>query len=144
MKKIKKSILINAPVEKVFSYIADRENEIEWMPSMLEVFNYTGSDKGDIFQWKYKMAGLLFEGKTKITEVLPNEKLRSVSKGGINCDFLFIFQPKNEGTLLELNIEYRVPMPVLGVLAEKAVLKRNERETDLALNNIKDKMENQE
>ena len=42
---------------------------------------------------------------------------------------------------MKLEIEYTIPVPVLGKLAEKIVLKRNEREADLALINIKEKME---
>ncbi len=42
---------------------------------------------------------------------------------------------------MKLDIEYTIPIPVLGKLAEKLVLRRNEREADLAMANIKDKFE---
>jgi hypothetical protein len=43
---------------------------------------------------------------------------------------------------LELNIDYRVPVPVLGKIAEKMILGKNEREADLAMENIKVQTEN--
>jgi hypothetical protein len=42
---------------------------------------------------------------------------------------------------MELDIEYTIPIPVLGKIAEKIMLKRNEREADLAMANVKEKME---
>ena len=51
------------------------------------------------------------------------------------------FIPQGNDTKLDLFVEYTVPMPVLGKLAEKIVLKQNEREADLAIANIKAKME---
>lgn len=141
MEKIKKSITINAPVEKVFEYIKDVKTIPEWMPSMVEVYDSTGTNVGDTYKWKYKMAGIIFKGETEVTEQVPNKMSRTKSKGGIISDFLFLFEPKDGGTQLELTIDYTIPVPVLGKLAEKAVLKKNEREAELAMQNIKDKME---
>ena len=50
METIRKSININAPVENVFNYLADRTHEPEWIPSMIEVKEYTGSNVGDHFK----------------------------------------------------------------------------------------------
>jgi hypothetical protein len=63
------------------------------------------------------------------------------SKGGIVSTWTYSFEPHDGGTKMELVIEYTIPVPVLGKLAEKLVLRRNEREADLAMENIKDKME---
>ena len=40
-----------------------------------------------------------------------------------------------------VNVDYTIPVPVLGKLAEKLVLKRNERESDMNAQNIKEQME---
>ena len=141
MEKIKKSITINAPVEKVYEYIKDVKTNPEWMPSMVEVYDSTGTNEGDTYKWKYKMAGIIFKGETAITEQVPNKMCRTKSKGGITSEFLFEFEPKDKETQLELTVEYNIPVPVVGKLAEKTVLKRNEREAELAMQNIKDKME---
>jgi len=45
-------------------------------------------------------------------------------------------------TVLNLDIDYKIPVPVLGKLAEKVLMKRNERETEMGLANIKEKLEN--
>jgi uncharacterized membrane protein len=141
METIRKSIIINAPVENVYNYLADHANEPEWIPSMIEVKDYTGPNVGDHFKWKYKMAGIVLEGKTNIVQRVPNKKMVSVSEGGANSTWTFIMGPSSNGTLLELTIEYQVPIPVIGKIAEKVVLKRNDRETQLAMENIKEILE---
>ena len=40
-----------------------------------------------------------------------------------------------------VEIEYTVPMPVLGKLAEAVVLKQNEQEAEILLANLKNRLE---
>jgi uncharacterized membrane protein len=141
MPKISKSINVNAPVEKVFDYLSDPKNDTEWMVSLMEVSDVTGSGTGMRYRWTYKMAGIPFEGETEITEHVPNERLVTQSKGGIPNTIAFSFAPHEGGTKLDIEIDYSIPVPVLGKLAEKLVLKRNERETELSLQNIKERLE---
>ena len=63
------------------------------------------------------------------------------SKGGVNSLWNWDFKPDDNGTKIDLVIDYTVPIPVLGKIAEALVLKQNIREADLALANIKAKME---
>lgn len=141
MAKVKKNITISAPVEKVYDYLANQKNQPYWIPSMVEVRNSTGSGVGEQFQWTYKMAGILLEGETTVTELTQNKRIRSQSKGAVTSEWILNLEPQDGGTMLELNIDYTVPIPVLGKLAEKIVLNRNEREADLAMNNIKEIIE---
>jgi uncharacterized protein YndB with AHSA1/START domain len=46
MAKIEKSILINAPVEKVFAFTAEPNNLLEIWPSMLEIKNVESVPNG--------------------------------------------------------------------------------------------------
>ena len=141
MAKVKRSITINAPVEKVFNYIDDPLNQLEWVPSTMEITDVSGSGVGQHFRWTYKMAGVLLKGETTVTEHLPNERIVTQIKGGVTSTWILSFKTQDGGTMMELDIEYTIPIPVIGKLAEKIVLKRNEREADLAMANIKEKME---
>ena len=42
---------------------------------------------------------------------------------------------------MNLKIEYTIPIPVLGKVAERLVLAQNEREANLAIENIKSRLE---
>jgi uncharacterized membrane protein len=143
MPKIERSVTINAPVEKVFAYIADANTELEWMPSIIDVKDVTKTKEGvgSHFRWVYKLAGMRFEGETTTTEYILNQRMVSQTKGGIVSTWTYVFAPHAGGTKLNLVIDYTVPIPVLGKLAEALVLKQNEREADLAMANIKARME---
>ena len=141
MAKIQKSITINGPVDRVFAYVDDVMTIPEWLPSMMEVRDVTGSGVGQHYRWRYKMAGVPLNGESTVTEHIPNERRVTDSKGGVLSTWTYTFEPHDGGTKLGIEIEYTIPVPVLGKLAEKLVLKRNEREADTAMENIKDKME---
>jgi uncharacterized membrane protein len=87
------------------------------------------------------MGGLRFYGETTVLEWIQNKRIVTQSKGGISSTWHFDFQSKGEGTQLSLVMEYEVPIPVLGKLAEAVIRKQNEREAELALSNIKARME---
>ena len=141
MPTINKSININASVEKVFAYTDDPMTLTEWMVSLSDVTDVTGSGVGQHYHWKYKMAGVPLHGETTITEHVPNERTVSESKGGATSTITFTYAPHEGGTKLDLEVDYTIPIPVLGKLAEKLVLKRNQREAGMWMDNIKERME---
>jgi carbon monoxide dehydrogenase subunit G len=141
MARVERSITVNAPVEKVFAYLDDPMTQLAWLPGMVEVKDVTGKGVGSHFQWTYKMVGVHFRGRGTVIEHVSDERIVVESKGGIVSTWTWTFEPHDGGTKLNLDIEYTVPVPVLGKLAEALVLKQNEREADLAMANIKAKME---
>jgi uncharacterized protein YndB with AHSA1/START domain len=140
MERIEKSVVIDAPVEKVFAYLNDPTNALEWSPGHVDVRNLTWEENKRHFEWTYKMAGLLLRGETTDTFEL-NRQIFSETKGGGVSTWLWTFEPHDGGTKLDLVVEYAIPIPVLGKVAEALVLRHNERDADLSLANIKDKME---
>ena len=142
MAEIKRSISINAPVEKVFAHIEDPVNFPEVWPSMVEVKDVeelpTGGRK---YNWVYKMLGVRLEGTTETTEYVANQRIVSKSAGGIETTFVWELLPEGEGTKLNVSMEYIVPVPVLGKLAEGLIVKLNEREADTLVANMKDMLE---
>ncbi len=66
MATITKSIVIEAPVTKVFSYLDEPVNLPEIWPSMVEVDDVATLPTGGYrFHWIYKMAGMRFEGDAR-------------------------------------------------------------------------------
>jgi hypothetical protein len=51
------------------------------------------------------------------------------------------FQPEAGGTRLSLVVEYTIPVPVLGKVGERLALRQTEREADLAMTTLKDRLE---
>ncbi|MBN2297712.1 MAG: SRPBCC family protein [Deltaproteobacteria bacterium] len=141
MPRLHKSIDIKAPVGKVFSYLEDPKNAPEWIHSMVEVKDVKGSGRGTHYNWIWKMAGVKLNGESDLVEDLPNEKMVLKSKGAAESTWTFKFEPHENMTHLDLDIDYKIPIPILGKVAEKIVMRQNEREAEIDMQNIKDKLE---
>ena len=46
MAKVERSFTINAPIEKVFAYITDPANEMEYIPSVTDIRDIIGRGVG--------------------------------------------------------------------------------------------------
>lgn len=143
MPKVERSVTVNAPVKKVFDYIANPEHQPEWLPGSVEVkdINLTDERVGSTFKFVYKLAGIRLEGEDTTEEFIPNKRIVTRSKGGIESSWTWNFEPHNDGTKVDVLVEYTIPIPVLGKIAEALALKQIEREADHAVANIKDIME---
>ncbi len=142
MIQAKKQIHIKAPVDKVFAFAVEPENLPEVWPSLIKVENIKGSSTaGYSWDWQYKMAGMTFNGHSDTTGFVPNKLVATENKEGIPSTFLWAYSEQDGGTTLDVTVEYTVPVPVLGKLAEKIVVKMNENEMDTLLANIKAMME---
>jgi uncharacterized membrane protein len=142
MAKLEKSVMIKAPVEKVFAFMADPKNYPEIWPSMVEVKDVKPLPAGgNTFSWTYKMAGMRFEGVSETTEYIANQRTGTESKKGIPSKFTWIYKPEAGGTQLTVQVEYTVPVPLLGKLAEAFIIKQNKNEMDVLLANLIARME---
>ena len=142
MAKLDRTAIIYAPIEEVFKFVEDPVNFPEVWPSMMEVKDVESLPSGGRrFNWVYKMAGVKLEGTSETKEYVENERIVSETEGGIKSKFIWSFTPEGEGTRLHVDIEYTVPVPVVGKLAESAIVKMNEREASALVANIKDRME---
>jgi len=141
MAKIEQSITINAPVEKVFSYVCDPMNQLEWLPSITDIRDIVGEGVGQKSGWTYKMMGISFKGENEVVESVANQRRVIKSTGGVQSTWTWTFKSENGKTAVNLTIEYTIPVPILGKVAEQLVLRQNEREAALAMTNIKDRLE---
>ena len=141
MAKVERTLTLNVPVEKVFSYISDPNNELDTIPSITDIRDVTGEGVGQKWGWSYKMVGISLKGESEVTEHIPNQRLVHKSKGGIESKWTYTLNPVNGGTRMNLVVEFTIPIPVLGKVGERMVLNRTEREADLAMTNIKERLE---
>ena len=138
---IQQSVDIKSSIGRVFAYIEDPSTHTQWLPSLMDIRNVTGSGKDRHWEWTYKMVGVPLEGEGSVIAHVPNERLVIRTKGSTEGLWTFVLEPHQGGTRLDLTVEYSIPMPILGKLAEKLVVRRNERELAVAVQNIKDHCE---
>ena len=138
MARVEKEVTVVAPLDQVCSYITEPSNVPEFWPSVQEIKNVEPLPNGGFSgRWLYKMLGVTFEGTGIYTEVVPNQWLVIETSGGIKSRITWTFRARGEITRVTLTIEYSVPIPLLGKLAEAIIVKMNDQEADLVMANLK-------
>ena len=142
MAKVTRSVVIDAPAEKVFEYASVPTNLPEFWPSLVEVKDVQElPNGGHKYGWTYKMAGMRFDGTTETTEFLTNQRVVSDTKGGIESTIVWSYEPEAGGTKVTFEADYTVPIPLLGRLAEPFIVRQNQHEAEALLANLKARME---
>jgi uncharacterized membrane protein len=141
MAKISKSITIHAPVEKIYDYISKSTNLPEIWPSLVEIKDFKSLPDGKTTDsWTYKMAGIHLKG-TSTTEYVKNKSVISKTEGGARSIQTWTLKPGDGDTKVTFEVEYSMPIPVLGKLADAVAAKMNEHEGEIVLANLKARME---
>jgi len=141
MAKIERSVIINAPVEKVFEFICEPMNFLQTHPGLADIRDVTGRGEGQAWSWRYKMMGLSFQGKAQVIRSVLNSERVERTTGGIRSTWTWRLKREDGETKLDLIIDYTIPVPVLGKVGELLTLRQNEREADLGMANIRDSLE---
>jgi len=143
MKKITRTVEIKAPVQRVYDFLTQPENLPSIWPNMVSVSNVTVAANGSHdFDWIYKMAGLHFKGHAETLEAVPGKLVRMRNQRGIPSTFVWTYEGLNgSGTRLTVAVEYEIPTPIIGKIAEALLVKLNERDCENLLANLKDAME---
>jgi uncharacterized membrane protein len=141
MVKAESSIIVDAPVEKVWSLLIDTEKLPEWMPLLMDVSDIQGEGVGETFKWTYKFIGIKFEGSSTVEERITNQKSVVKSKAGIESIWTWGLTPDGNATKVALLVEYTIPIPVLGKFAEGFVVKQGNRDIKFTLENFKNFLE---
>jgi uncharacterized membrane protein len=137
MARLTKSIIIEAPVDKVFEFMRDLRN---W-PQILPNFQELVPDGKDRYRGVYRMAGVPLTHTSQVSDVVPNEGFKTSSSGALTSSLSYRFEKAGEGTRLTVEGNYEIPIPVLGRVAEAVVVKVNDREIGTALENLRDRLE---
>jgi carbon monoxide dehydrogenase subunit G len=141
MAKVERTITINAPIEKVFAYVTDPTNELEFVPGITDVRNVKGEGLGQTADWTYKMLGIPLSGKSEVLEYKPNERYVTKSSGGVVSTWTWTFKSEGGSTQVNVVVDYTIPISVLGKVGERLVLRQTERETNLSMATLKDRLE---
>jgi uncharacterized protein YndB with AHSA1/START domain len=137
MAKINKEITINAPVDVVFSYVVNPNNWPEFWPSLVKVRDVNLLPDGRYYgKFQFKMAGRIFNGSGEYSKFIPNSLIVIQTKGAIKSELTWRFRSKGNKTEVLLAIEYKIPVPLLGFLAEPIIHEMNNENADTILKNL--------
>ena len=138
MVSVRKSVVISAPPDRVFDYVTEPSTMAEWLTKMVEVRDIVGAGEGQQYEWTYKYAGLLLRGQSVVVQHVPNRLAVSQSIGMIGSTWTFRVEPHEEGSTLTIEVEYSVPIPVLGKIAEHVAVRLDARDLETSLSNVQD------
>ena len=138
MVSVRKSVVISAPPDRVFEYVTEPSTMAEWLTKMVEVRDIVGAGEGQQYEWTYKYAGLLLRGQSVVVQHVPNRLAVSQSIGMIGSTWTFRVEPHEEGSALTIEVEYSVPIPVLGKIAEHVAVRLDARDLETSLSNVQD------
>ena len=130
--------MISAPQDRVFDYVTEPSTMAEWLTKMVEVRDIVGTGEGQQYEWTYKYAGLLLRGQSVVVQHVPNRLAVSQSIGMIGSTWTFRVEPHEEGSALTIEVEYSVPIPVLGKIAEHVAVRLDARDLETSLTNVQD------
>jgi len=137
MARIEKEVTLRVPIEKIFNYISTPSNLLEFWPSLMEIKDVQSlPNGGHSGRWVYKMLGIRFKGTAKYTQMVPNQWFVIETKSGIGCTITWTFRSRKDITRVTLTIEYKVPIPLLGKLAEAIIVRMNDQEGDLLMSHL--------
>jgi uncharacterized membrane protein len=139
--KFHKNVEINAPVEKVYSYIEELRKYPGWITNLIEVKDVKESGVGTHYTWTWNMAGIKCKGEATNIEDIPNKRAVVKSKGVIDATWEFKLETHKNVTTLDLDIDYSIPVLVLGKNAKKLINQNNDRDADRTIMNLKDSLE---
>jgi polyketide cyclase/dehydrase/lipid transport protein len=101
---MKRSIHIEAPVEKVFDFVKDPRNVPEGaaVPFEIKDVKMTQEGVGTYYSWVIRIAGLPVEGFDVYTEFIPNQRITDRSSFPMTRDFVTSFEPEGSGMKLTM------------------------------------------
>lgn len=125
MTRIENSIVIKKAIDEVFNYSSDYEKWSDWFEGVSDFKPTTETKKGNgtRYAYKAKMMGLSVPVETQIHNFVPNNGWIGKATKGMPHQTQWIFETVDEGTKFTYVLEYKLPIPVLGPLFDKFILK---------------------
>jgi uncharacterized protein YndB with AHSA1/START domain len=67
------TVVINRPVDEVYTYVADKENDALWRPAVVEISKASGDGVGTVYHQRLKgPGGRAVDADIEITQLEPN------------------------------------------------------------------------
>ena len=107
MFQVKVSIVINRPLEEVFSFLSNLENNLKWRSGMIKAEKISEGPIG--VGTTYRLINSLFgrqvEGEAVITEYELNRKYATMNKSGLPIKTQRMFESVEGGTRVTFSVE---------------------------------------
>ena len=107
MFQVQVCIVINRPLEEVFAFLSDLENNLKWRSGMIEAKKTSTGPigVGTTYRMINNFFGRQVEGEAVVTEYEPNRKYATMNKSGLPIKTRRTFEPVEGGTRVTFSVE---------------------------------------
>ena len=123
MASIERSVFINAPIEKVFDFMAEPNTTLMWVHNLAEVKDRSAGAAGLGTTYREAMKGPGGVKMWSLTRISKYERPNSLdfesTSAGMRLTFAHRLEPKDNGTLVTEIGDYTMPWGFLGKAINK-------------------------
>ena len=142
MSQVRKELGIDATPESVFALLTDLSRLPDWSTVTLETHDPTPGPmrKGDTFKQTLRILGRKLETEWLVTELdAPHQvAYQATGPAGAQLEMRQTVKDAGGGSTVAFDVEYQLPGGFIGDLAEFIAGRRNEREVEHSMQNLKD------
>lgn len=127
MTKIEKSVVIEAPLDKVYSFATDWRNIARYFVYVREVKPITEKTVGEGAQFavRIKFLGMMWNSQWEQIEYTENEGMAFITPlMGVRPVKRWSFTSVDDSTRVNFILEYKMPIPLLGQLLDVLIFRR--------------------
>ena len=116
MPTLERSIVIEAPIHKVFKYAAEWQTWPDWYVGFTDVSPITDIEKcnGAIYAYKMRVLGLSFKAQTEVHDFVEDKGWSGRRIRGVPHRTTYVFEDLTPHTRFTVSIYYSLPIPILG------------------------------
>lgn len=140
--RIESSVTIDAPVERVFDFIADVERQPEWIGAVTSVSEVSDSPArvGTTFMLSLAMMGKSAEARQEVTTLEPHRAFtQKTTSGPIPTEIAITLESSGEGTLVRNVTEADISS--LGRFAAPLVTRTIRRQLEVDMQTLREILE---
>jgi uncharacterized protein YndB with AHSA1/START domain len=139
MPTIERSILVDAPVEEVFQFVADYRNTTRYQHqfSRFEPIGTITRGLGLTVDARGRFKGIPIHAKLRITEFVENERIVSESIEGLKSEAAWTFAPEGDQTRVTFRGRYAWPIPILSGALRRTLMAELVAMTESSLRELK-------
>jgi uncharacterized protein YndB with AHSA1/START domain len=148
MAHLKKSVIIHAPVEKVYAFARDPRLWHTWWVALGAPEKMTGGGEvGTVVEHSYLLAGIKFPVTSRVLEDgtgPEGSRWRGAIEGPFAGEQTWNYRSKSGNTEVTCEIEYTVPGKALGKFVDRLIVERMmDRNAEHTMDNLKMICENE-
>jgi carbon monoxide dehydrogenase subunit G len=131
MASVSKSVVVNAPADAVYSFVADHpERATAFIPGLNRIENVAPAEAGPGQTWDYEFNwfGLVISGSSRCTKLERPRFYEFDTITGNRSTWQYLFEPDGGGTRVTLRVDYDVPQSQLARFAAEGALQRMNEE----------------